>query len=147
MIAVVQRVLSASVIVAGETVGTIDRGLVVFVAAQKRDTFSDCAWIAGRISGLRVFEDADEKMNLSCSDVGGKLLVVSNFTVAADTRKGRRPSFDNAAPFDDGKELYLDFVEQMRKTGIDVQTGVYGEEMAVNLVNDGPITLIVESPK
>jgi D-tyrosyl-tRNA(Tyr) deacylase len=147
VIAVVQRVLSASVVVGGKSVGAIDKGLVILVAVQRRDTVDDAAWLASRVVGLRVFEDTDEKMNLSCADVGGKLLVVSNFTVAARTSKGRRPSFDNAAPFEIGRELYQVFIGRLQDFGIHVETGSYGEAMAVNILNDGPITLIVESPE
>jgi D-tyrosyl-tRNA(Tyr) deacylase len=147
VIAVVQRVLSASVVVGGKSVGAIDKGLVILVAVQRRDTVDDAAWLASRVVGLRVFEDTDEKMNLSCADVGGKLLVVSNFTVAARTSKGRRPSFDNAAPFEIGRELYQVFIGRLQDSGIHVETGSYGEAMAVNILNDGPITLIVESPE
>jgi D-tyrosyl-tRNA(Tyr) deacylase len=93
-----------------------------------------------------MFEDPEGKMNLSCAEVDGKFLVVSNFTVAGDTKGGRRPSFTNAAPFEEGSELFEALVAQMRNLGADVQTGAYGQEMAVALVNDGPITLIVESP-
>lgn len=147
MIAVVQRVLSASVLVNGQPGAAIDRGLLILVAAQKRDRAADAVWLANRIAGLRVFEDADGKMNLSCAEANGKFLVVSNFTVAANTRNGKRPSFDSAATFEQGKTLYDKFVEEIWKTGIDVTTGVFGADMLVNLVNDGPITLIVESPE
>lgn len=145
MIAVVQRVLSASVAVGGEIVGKIDRGMLVLVAVEKEDSSTDAAWLANRISGLRIFEDQDGKINLNCRDVGGKLLVVSNFTLAANARKGNRPSFDRAAPFELGKPLYLEFVGKLQAAGLAVETGSYGDEMQVSLVNDGPITLIVES--
>lgn len=146
MIAVVQRVMSASVETGGKVIGEIERGLLVLVAVERRDSQSDVAWMSNRISGLRIFEDNSGKMNLSCEDVGGKLLVVSNFTVAGDTQKGRRPSFDNAAGFEAGKAHFDKLLEKLAATGIAIETGAYGEEMKVSLVNDGPITLIVESP-
>ena len=146
MIAVVQRVLSASVTVANQIVGEIDNGMVVLVAAENRDGDDDVKWMANRLSGLRIFEDTDGKMNLSCAEVGGGFLVVSNFTVAGDTRTGRRPSFTNAASYDEGKVLYDSLVSALRDAGHHIQTGSYGDEMTVSLQNDGPITLIVESP-
>lgn len=147
MIAVVQRVLSASVVAGVETIGCVGKGLVVMVAVQKRDVAADVNWLCNKIAGLRVFEDADGKMNLSCSEVNGGLLVVSNFTVAGNVQRGRRPSFDQAASFEDGRRLYESFVNSLRDTGLRVETGSYGEEMQVTIVNDGPITLIVESPE
>ena len=147
MIAVVQRVLSASVTVNGETVGEIGAGMVVLVAAETTDKDRDVSWMANRLLGLRIFEDSEGKMNLSCEEVGGNFLIVSNFTVAGDTQAGRRPSFTKAAPFEAGKVFFDALVEEMRGSHPELQTGAYGEEMAVALVNDGPITLIVESPR
>ncbi|MDQ2985835.1 MAG: D-aminoacyl-tRNA deacylase [Armatimonadota bacterium] len=146
MIAVVQRVLSASVETDGEVIGEIGHGLLALVAVERRDTEADVAWMSNRISGLRIFEDNAGKMNLGCEEVGGKLLVVSNFTVAGDTQKGRRPSFDNAASFETGKAHFENLLKKLAATGTVIKTGAYGEEMRVSLVNDGPITLIVESP-
>ena len=147
MIAVVQRVLSASVTVGDSVVGEIERGMLVLVAAQVNDTKPKIDWMANRLHGLRIFEDFEGKMNLACEEVNGKFLVVSNFTVAGDTKAGRRPSFTDSAPFEQGRELFDSLVAEMRRLGADVQTGAYGEEMTVSLVNDGPITLIVESPR
>ncbi|MEO7453699.1 MAG: D-aminoacyl-tRNA deacylase [Fimbriimonadales bacterium] len=146
MIAVVQRVLSANVKVGGEIVGQIDHGMLALVAAEKGDTGSSVKWMANRLTGLRIFEDAEGKMNLDCAQVGGNALLVSNFTVAGDASGGRRPSFTKAAAYDDGKKLFDLLVDEMRATHPALQTGRYGEEMAVELVNDGPITLIVETP-
>ena len=146
MIAVVQRVLSASVTVSGVVVSEIEQGMLVLVAAQVNDTKRETDWMSNRLHGLRIFEDSEGKMNLACEDVNGRFLVVSNFTVAGDTKAGRRPSFTDAASFDQGKQMFDSLVSEMRRLGADVQTGAYGEEMAVTLVNDGPITLIVESP-
>jgi D-tyrosyl-tRNA(Tyr) deacylase len=147
VIAVVQRVKTARVEVAGEAVGSIDHGMLVLVAAESEDTEREVKWMANRLTGLRIFEDSDGKMNLDCSQVGGNYLVVSNFTVAGDTSAGRRPSFTKAAPFDAGKALFESLLIQLKSVCPHVQTGCYGEEMAVSLVNDGPITLIVETPR
>ena len=142
-----QRVLSASVETGGEVVGAIGVGMVALVAAERGDTPSRVSWMANRLAGLRIFEDAEGKMNLSCEEVGGAFLVVSNFTVAGDASGGRRPSFTNAASFDEGKVLFDSLLEEMRKLGHEVKTGAYGEEMKVTLENDGPITLVVETPR
>ena len=147
MIAVVQRVKSAKVEVAGKTVGNIDHGMLVLVAAESTDAEKEIKWMANRLIGLRIFEDAEGKMNLDCSQVGGGFLVVSNFTVAGDASAGRRPSFTKAAPYGDGQVLFESLVSEMREAAPEIQTGSYGEEMAVTLVNDGPITLIVETPR
>jgi D-tyrosyl-tRNA(Tyr) deacylase len=133
--------------VGGDIVGEIHHGMLALVAAQVNDTQRDVDWMANRLHGLRMFEDPEGKMNLACAEVGGRFLVVSNFTVAGDTRAGRRPSFTDAAGFEAGKELFDSLIAEMRRLGADVQTGSYGEEMAVSLLNDGPITLIVESPR
>jgi D-tyrosyl-tRNA(Tyr) deacylase len=127
-------------------VGEIGKGMLVLVACENDDQEDDIKWMANRLSGLRIFEDADGKMNLSCAEVGGSFLVVSNFTVAGDTRAGRRPSFTRAASFDEGKVLFERLIYLLKESGLQVETGSYGEEMAVALINDGPITLIVESP-
>jgi D-tyrosyl-tRNA(Tyr) deacylase len=121
--------------------------MLVFVAAEEGDTAKDVKWMANRLAGLRMFEDTEGKMNLDCAQVGGSILVVSNFTVAGDASGGRRPSFTKAAAYDDGKELFDLLLDEMRAIHPALQTGRYGEEMAVELVNDGPITLIVETPR
>jgi D-tyrosyl-tRNA(Tyr) deacylase len=141
---VIQRVSSASVVVAGETVGAIERGIVVLLGVEKEDDESRADWLAGKICDLRIFSDEAGKMNLSLQEVGGSLLVVSQFTLAGNCAKGKRPSFDTAAPADEGKRLYEYFVEAVRKMGLPVQTGIFQADMQVALVNDGPVTFILE---
>ena len=145
MRAVVQRVSRAEVRVNGDVTGSIGRGLVVLLGVGREDTDADVAWIFDKIVGLRIFPDDDGKMNLSLEDIGGGLLVVSQFTLYGDTRKGRRPSFIDAAPPELAVELYESFVELARARGVPVGTGVFQAVMEVDLVNDGPVTLIVES--
>ena len=147
MRAVVQRVSSASVSVANRLVGEIAHGLLALVGVEKDDTSADVEYIAGKISDLRVFEDADHHMNRSLHDVGGAVLVVSQFTLAADCRKGRRPSFDAAAPPQIAKPLYEDVVRELRDGGLTVATGEFQAAMQVSLVNDGPVTLLLDSRK
>ena len=144
MKAVIQRVKSASVIVEGETVGTIGQGILVLLGVEKNDEESKADWLAEKIAGLRIFSDHEGKMNLSVRDVGGALLVVSQFTLAGNCAKGRRPSFDTAAPPAEGKRLYVYFVDAARRLGLPVQTGVFQADMQVSLVNDGPVTFILE---
>jgi D-tyrosyl-tRNA(Tyr) deacylase len=141
---VIQRVASASVTVEGETVGTIGQGVLVLLGVEKGDEESKADWLAEKIAGLRIFSDASGKMNLSLRDVEGALLVVSQFTLAGNCTKGRRPSFDTAAPPDEGKHLYDYFVEAVKKLGLQVETGIFQADMRVSLVNDGPVTFILE---
>ncbi|MEP7353203.1 MAG: D-aminoacyl-tRNA deacylase [Acidobacteriota bacterium] len=145
MRAVIQRVTQAKVEVDGAIVGQIERGLLVLLGVAKGDTNADADYLAAKIPDLRIFSDANGKMNLSLRDTGGALLAVSQFTLYGDCRKGRRPGFDQAAVPEDARALYEHFVEAMRKTGVHVATGVFQADMAVSLVNDGPVTLIVES--
>ena len=140
MRAVVQRVSSASVAVDGEVVGSIGRGLVVLLGVRSGDGEAEADKIAAKLAALRVFEDADGKMNLSVRDVGGELLVVSNFTLYGDTRKGNRPSFVDAARPDEAEPL----VERVR-AALDAKGGRFGARMAVELVNDGPVTLVIDA--
>ncbi|WP_145366246.1 D-aminoacyl-tRNA deacylase [Stratiformator vulcanicus] len=147
MRAVVQRVTSASVVVEGETIGAINHGFLVLLGVEKGDTPADGSYLAAKIGGLRVFEDAEGKMNLSLADVGGSMLVVSQFTLLGDCRKGRRPSFIEAAPPELADELYLKFCDEVRSQGIPVETGKFRAHMEVSLVNDGPVTLLVDSRK
>lgn len=146
MIALVQRVSEAAVDVAGETVGRIDKGMLVLLGVGKGDAEKDADYLAEKIAGLRIFEDDNGKMNRSLSDVGGRMLVVSQFTLLGDCRKGRRPSFVNAAAPESANALYEYFAQRVAQKGIGVETGRFGAMMAVSLVNDGPVTLIVESP-
>jgi len=145
MRAVVQRVSSASVVVEGETIGRIEKGLLVLLGVTHDDGQEDVIYLAQKIVGLRVFEDADGKMNLSLGEVGGSVLAVSQFTLYGDCRKGRRPSFVEAARPEQAEPLYRSFVAELRGSGVKVETGRFQAQMAVSLVNDGPVTLILES--
>lgn len=146
MRALVQRVSQASVTVAGEVTGQIEQGLLVLLGVGHDDTPKQVGWMAEKLTGLRIFDDADGKMNLSLTDVGGAMLVVSQFTLFGDCKKGKRPSFINAAPPELAVDLYEQFVTAVRERGIDVGTGRFREHMDVALVNDGPVTLWIESP-
>lgn len=147
MRAVVQRVSSASVTVDGEVTGEIEKGFLLLLGVEKEDTEDDLQYILRKVIGLRVFEDAEGLMNLDLEQVGGALLVVSQFTLSGDCRKGRRPSFIGAAGPDKGREYYERFVELARKEGVQVETGIFQAQMDVKLVNDGPVTLLLESRK
>lgn len=146
MRAVVQRVTQASVTIQEETVGLIGKGLLVLLGVADDDDPQDADWMAAKIVNLRVFEDEAGKMNRSLLDEQGEILVVSQFTLYGDCRKGRRPSFVKAAAPEKGETLYLRFVEQVRKQDVTIATGRFRSRMAVTLVNDGPVTLLVESP-
>ena len=143
---VVQRVSRAAVRVDGETVGATGRGFVVLAGFAPADTEADLAWMAEKIAGLRVFGDAEGKMNLALADVGGAVLVVSQFTLYGDASKGRRPSFVGAAPPEQAEALYDRFVALLRERGVPVETGRFRAMMEVELVNDGPVTLLLERP-
>ncbi len=145
MRAVIQRVKKASVAVSGEEVGRINSGFVVFLGVEKGDQSNDLEYMVNKIAGLRAFEDGNGKMNLALSDVSGELLVVSQFTLLGDCRKGRRPSFIDAADPVKAQKLYNDFNREMEKLNIKVSTGVFQETMEVSLVNDGPVTIIIDS--
>lgn len=145
MRAVVQRVTYAKVEVDGTVRAEIGRGVLVLLGVSRTDMATDAEFLAGKVVNLRIFNDAAGKMNRSLLDTGGALLAVSQFTLYGDCRKGRRPSFDDAAPADQAKQLYETFVDRARGLGVHVETGVFQADMAVTLVNDGPVTLIVES--
>lgn len=145
MRAIIQRVSCAGVVVDGRTVSEIGRGLLVLVGVGHADTDRKAAWMADKIIGLRIFDDAAGKMNLSVQEVGGSLLVVSQFTLLADCRKGRRPSFTDAAPPEVADRLYQVVVARMREAGVQVETGVFQAHMEVQLVNDGPVTVILDT--
>jgi len=147
MLACVQRVSRARVTVAGEVSGQIERGLLVLLGVAHDDTEADAQWLAKKIAGLRVFEDDQAKMNLSLADVGGQMLVVSQFTLLGDCRKGRRPSFVAAAPPELAEDLYLVFARSVAGEGVKTATGSFGQHMQVELVNDGPVTLLLESKR
>ncbi len=147
MRAVVQRAESASVTVGDRTVGRIGRGLLVLLGVETGDGPADVQYIAGKIADLRIFEDDARRMNRSVQDAGGAVLVVSQFTLAGDCRKGRRPSFDGAAVADAARPLYDAVVGDLRSRGLMVETGEFRAAMQVSLVNDGPITLLLDSRK
>ena len=143
---VVQRVSRAAVRVDGETVGAIGRGFVVLAGFAPADGEPALAWMAEKLAGLRVFGDAEGKMNLGIAEVGGAMLVVSQFTLYGDASKGRRPSFVDAAPPGQAEPLYDRFVSLLRERGVRVETGRFGAMMDVELVGDGPVTLLLERP-
>lgn len=147
MRAVLQRVRHASVTVDGEVVGRIGVGWLVLLGVAKGDTDSEADWMADKISGLRAFPDADGKMNLAVAEVGGAVLVVSQFTLLGDCRKGRRPGFDQAATPDDADRLYQRVAVRLADQGLPVATGTFRAHMEVALLNDGPVTFILDSRK
>ena len=146
MRAVLQRVSRASVTIDGEVVGSIGRGLLVLLGITHADTTAGARWLAEKVIGLRIFNDADGKMNLTLTDVGGAVLVVSQFTLYGDAQKGRRPSFIAAARPEQAIPLYEAFVNGIKALGVPCETGRFGAMMDVELVNDGPVTLILETP-
>ena len=145
MRALVQRVAEAEVTVAGRSTGRIGPGLLVLVCAMQGDDATAAEKLAARLTKLRIFRDAADKMNLSVQDIGGAVLVVSQFTLAADTRTGNRPGFSTAAPPTEGERLYLHFAQALRDLGLPVETGEFGADMRVALVNDGPVTIWMDS--
>jgi D-tyrosyl-tRNA(Tyr) deacylase len=147
MRAVVQRVSRAQVMVDEEIVGKIGRGLLVLLGVTHADSEADADYLADKIAGLRVFEDENGKMNLDTASVSGEVLVVSQFTLYGDVRRGKRPSFDAAAPPERARQLYEYFVERIRATGLPCQTGRFQETMQLELVNDGPVTILLDSSK
>jgi D-aminoacyl-tRNA deacylase len=147
MRAVVQRVSRAQVAVNGEIAGEIGLGLLVLLGVGRDDTEADGTYLAEKIAGLRVFEDAEGRMNRSVQDVGGSVLTVSQFTLYGDVRRGKRPSFDAAAPPEKARQLYEFFVEQIRAAGLRCETGRFQEMMKVELVNEGPVTVLLDSGK
>ncbi|MFN4033875.1 MAG: D-aminoacyl-tRNA deacylase [Fimbriimonadales bacterium] len=144
---VLQRVRWAEVEVEGRLVARIEHGALALLGVHQADTAEHARWLAQKIAHLRFFEDETGKLNRSVQDIGGAVLVVSNFTLYGDCRKGRRPSFTDSAPYEQGRTLYEQFCAALREAGVSVQTGVYGAQMQVRLQNDGPITLIVETPQ
>lgn len=147
MRAVLQRVSQARVEVADETVGAISRGLLVLLGVEQEDTEEDAEQLAKKTAELRLFEDDGGKMNLSVEDIGGEVLVVSQFTLAADCRKGRRPGFSRAAPPEEANRLYQHYIALLRQRGLTVATGQFQAMMQVNLTNDGPVTFLLDSNK
>ncbi|HNZ09016.1 MAG TPA: D-aminoacyl-tRNA deacylase [Bacillota bacterium] len=147
MRAVVQRVKEASVKVDGDTVGLIGAGFLVLLGVAKDDGEKDASYTADKVAGLRVFDDGDGKFNLSLTDVEGAVLAVSQFTLYGDARGGRRPSFTEAAGAELGRSMYELFIDKLESKGIEVQRGVFGAKMEVALVNDGPVTILIDSRK
>jgi D-tyrosyl-tRNA(Tyr) deacylase len=145
MRAVLQRVSEARVEVGERVAGAIGLGLLVLLGVEKGDTEADASYLAGKIAHLRIFRDAQDKMNLSVTDAGGSILCVSQFTLLASVEKGRRPAFDSAAPPAEARRLYDYFVSKMRETGLHVATGEFQADMKVHLVNDGPVTIVADS--
>ncbi|MGI1662677.1 D-aminoacyl-tRNA deacylase [Palleronia sp. KMU-117] len=145
MRAVVQRVTRAEVAIAGETVGAVGPGFMVLVCAMRGDTEAEADLMAAKIAKLRVFRDAEGRMNLAIGDIGGSVLAISQFTLAADTSRGNRPGFSTAAEPETGARLYDRLCAALRDLGIAVQTGRFGAEMAVSLINDGPVTIMLDT--
>lgn len=141
---VVQRVKDANVEVEGKIVGAIEKGFLVLIGVTHNDTKEIADYLVKKLCNLRIFEDENEKMNLSLKDVKGKLLIVSQFTLYADCTGGNRPSFVNAAKPDEANELYEYFCDKCKENGVEVQTGIFGADMKVSLLNDGPVTIILE---
>ena len=142
-----QRVGQSAVYVGGEKISSIDKGLLVFLGVGEGDNESDALYLSEKIAHLRVFEDEVGKLNFSCLDVGGSILVVSQFTLYGDCRKGRRPSFSSAAPWEQAEEYYKYFIKALEKMGIKVAKGEFGEEMTVTIQNQGPMTILLDSKK
>src|SRR5579862_6758097 len=147
MRAVVQRVRSASVSVDGRIAGEIGVGFLALIGVARDDSAPDAVYIAAKIAGLRIFDDGAGDMNLGLTDVGGAVLAVSQFTLYGDARRGRRPSFIDAAAGEQARPLFDDVVARLRRDGLTVETGVFGADMSVNLINDGPVTILLDSRK
>lgn len=147
MRAVVQRVKKSQVVVNGTVVGSINKGILVLLGVGREDTEEDLKWLVDKVVNLRIFEDDEGKMNKSVKDVNGEILVVSQFTLYGDCRRGRRPSFTQAAPPEKGKLFYEKFIELLKEEKVKVENGVFGAKMEVHLINDGPVTILIDSKK
>jgi D-tyrosyl-tRNA(Tyr) deacylase len=141
---IIQRVKSSSVLVEGVQIGAINKGLMILFGAEKGDTDDALKYLVEKVLNLRVFSDERGKMNLSCKDINGEILVVSQFTLAGDCSKGRRPGFDKAAPPKEAEDLYNKFIEELSTSGLKVESGKFAADMMVNIQNDGPVTFILE---
>ena len=144
MIGLLQRVKNASVTVNDQVIGAVEKGLLIWVCAEKGDSEEQCEKLAKKVLAYRIFEDENGKMNKSVSDIGGEILIVSQFTLAADTAKGLRPSFTPAADPETGKRLYEHFIEKIKESGLKTETGQFGANMQVALINDGPVTILLK---
>ena len=142
---VIQRVKYAKVNVDGKVIGEIDKGLLILLGITHEDTIKEVKWLANKTKNLRIFEDEEEKMNLSLEDVKGKALIISQFTLYGNSIKENRPSFIDAAKTDLAKDLYLKFIEELKSFGIETQEGEFGADMKVELLNDGPVTIIIDT--
>ena len=147
MRAVIQRVNNASVTVSGKVIGKIGKGLLVFLGVGEGDTEADLKYIADKTVGLRIFSDTDDKMNLSVGDIGGEVLVVSQFTLYGDCRKGKRPSFTSSMEPKGAEKMYEDFIKTIESNGIKTAHGEFGADMQVSILNDGPVTILLDSSK
>ncbi len=145
MICLIQRVISSEVTISEKKISKINKGILILLGIHKNDTNSDLDYIVKKTTNLRIFEDKKKNMNLSIQDINGEILIVSQFTLCAETKKGRRPSFINAAKPKEAKKLYDKAIEKFRKLNLKVETGQFGENMNVNLVNQGPVTIIINS--
>ena len=145
MRAVIQRVQHASVTIDGNVAGSIGKGFLVLLGVADSDTNEDLEYMVKKITNMRIFEDENEKMNLALKDVGGELLVISQFTLYANTKKGNRPSFIEAGKPDFSKEMYLEFIKRCRALGVKTEEGEFGADMKVSLLNDGPVTIMLDS--
>ena len=147
MRAVVQRVMEASITVDGKKISEINKGLLVFLGVGKEDSDPDLEYLVDKITGLRIFEDENEKMNLSLLDIEGELLVVSQFTLYGDARKGKRPSFSNSGSPEIGEKFYKLFIEKCKGKSIKTKEGIFGADMKIGLINDGPVTILLDSKR
>ncbi len=144
---IVQRVKKCSVSVNKLLIGNIDFGLLAYLGIEKGDTIKDLDYLAKKLTALRIFKDQNGLMNLSVSDINGSVMIISQFTICADTRKGNRPSYNKAEKPDTAKLFYLDFIKKLKETGLNIQSGKFQEEMEVMYINDGPVTILMDSRK